>query len=170
MFRADALPAERGTGALRFRNASADDIAAMSEIRLSVQENVLSDPARVTHQMYLDYLDAPGHAWVCCDDGQILGFAYAIARDASIWALFVRPGHEGRGIGKELLRLAVNWLFEQGCQELHVSTTVDTRAERFYRAQGWTRGEMSGELEVRYRLRRPVGPGSTVATEPSQPG
>ena len=155
MIRADARLVGGGFDQWIFREARADDIAAMLEIRLAVQENALSDPARVTHQMCLDYLDAPGHAWVCCDDEQILGFAYAIARDASIWALFVRPGHEGRGIGKELLRLAVNWLFVQGCQELRLSTTINTRADDFYRFQGWARGEWVGEGEVAYRLRRP---------------
>lgn len=40
-----------------FWRARQADIAAMSRIRLSVSENVLSDPARVTLQMYEDYLE-----------------------------------------------------------------------------------------------------------------
>lgn len=140
--------------ALKFRRAKPDDVAQMSEIRLAVSENVLSDPSKLTPQMYLDYLDRLGRGWVCESDGQIVGFSYAARVDSSIWALFVRPGQEGRGIGKELLRLAVLWLFAIGMTEVKLATTVNTRAERFYQAQGWVRGEMKSDVEVLFRLQR----------------
>ena len=74
--------------------------------------------------------------------------------DASIWALFVEPEREGLGAGKQLLRLAVDWLFEIGNDEIQLGTSAHTRADRFYAAQGWTRGEMKDDVEVWYRLRR----------------
>ena len=140
--------------ALAFRRATADDIPAMSRIRLAAKENALSNPARVTEAMYRDYLDALGRGWVAEQDGEIIGFAYADRADASIWALFVDPGREGRGAGKQLLRLAVDWLFEIGHDEVRLGTEANTRADRFYAAQGWTRGEMKDDVEVWYRLRR----------------
>lgn len=79
----------------------------MSAIRLSVTENVLSDPARVTVQMYKDYLDKDGRGWVAEVDGKVARFSYADRAHASIWALFVSPGYEGLGLGTALLDLAM---------------------------------------------------------------
>ena len=126
----------------------------MSRIRLAVRENVLSNPARITEAMYRDYLDALGRGWVAEQDGAVIGFSYADSTDSSIWALFVDPAREGRGAGKRLLRLAVDWLFEIGHPEVRLGTQAHTRADRFYAAQGWTREDMKDEIEVWYRLRR----------------
>jgi len=136
-----------------FRQANRADIPAMSRIRLSVTENVLSDPGRVTDTMYEDFLEKDGRGWVAEDAGEIVAFCYADKVDASIWALFVRPGHEGRGLGKALLRQAVDWLFEIGHERVRLSTTAGTRADRFYAAQGWQRQPASA-TEVAYSLPR----------------
>lgn len=122
-----------------FRRATLEDIPAMSKIRLDVRENVLSNPGRITQKMYQDYLDLLGRGWVAELDGRIVGFSYADKTDASIWALFMAPEYEGRGIAKRLLSLAVDWLFEQGHTQVQLSTGMNTRADRFYAAQGWTR-------------------------------
>lgn len=142
----------------RFRRATPEDVPDIMRVRLAVRENVLSDPSAVTPAMCEAYLDALGRGWVCEEDGRIVGFSYAARLDASIWALFVLPEHEGRGIGRELLRRAVDWLFSLGHEQLTLSTSADTRADRFYLAQGWTRGEMKDEVEVRFRLRRDANP------------
>ena len=140
---------------LTYRRATADDIPAMSRVRLAVRENALSNPARVTEAMYRDYLDALGRGWVAELDGAIIGFSYADRADASIWALFVDPACEGLGAGKRLLRLAVDWLFEIGHDEIRLGTQANTRADRFYAAQGWTREGMKNDIEVGFHLRRP---------------
>ncbi len=126
----------------------------MSAIRLAVTENRLSDPSRVTLAMYHDYLDRLGKSWVCEADGVITGFAAADKLEASIWALFVSPAHEGLGIGKGLLALMVDYLFSQGHDKLVLSTSADTRADTFYTAQGWERGKMKNDVEVHYSLAR----------------
>jgi len=144
--------------ALTFRRAGEADIPAMSRIRLAVKENRLSNPARVTPAMYSDYLDKLGRGWVAELDGDIVGFSYAERGDASIWALFVDPAHEGLGAGKQLLRLAAGWLFEIGHDEVRLGTSAHTRADRFYAAQGWTRGEMKDDVEVWFTLRRGTMP------------
>ena len=139
---------------LTFRRAIEQDIPAMLRIRLAVKENRLSNPARVTPAMCSDYLDRLGRGWVAELDGEMIGFSYADRTDSSIWALFVDPGREGLGAGRQLLRLAVDWLFEIGNDEIRLGTEAHTRADRFYAAQGWTRGEMKDDVEVWYRLRR----------------
>jgi GNAT superfamily N-acetyltransferase len=139
---------------LAFRRATEADIPAMSRIRLAVRENALSNPARITETMYRNFLDALGRGWVAELDGEIIGFSYADRTDASIWALFVDPAREGLGAGSRLLRLAVDWLFEIGNDEVRLGTQANTRADRFYAAQGWTREGMRAAIEVGYRLRR----------------
>ncbi len=138
---------------MNLRQATLLDIPAMSAIRLSVKENILSDPSRVTEQMYRDYLELLGRGWAAEVDGQVVGFSYADKADASIWALFVSQDYEGRGIAKRLLSVAVDWLFELGHDSVHLSTSRDTRADRFYAAQGWTRGVLN-ERDAGFRLTR----------------
>ena len=137
-----------------FRQATEADIPAMSRIRLAVRENVLSNPARVTRQMYVDYLDALGRGWVAELDGQVVAFSYADRTDGTIWALFTDPAREGLGAGKQLLRLAVDWLFGIGFEQVRLGTAANTRADRFYALQGWTREDMKDEIEVWFSLRR----------------
>jgi GNAT superfamily N-acetyltransferase len=137
--------------ATQFRQATTADIPAMSKIRLSVTENVLSDPSRITQQMYEDYLELLGRGWVAEVDGEVAGFSYANSTDASIWALFISPEYEGRGLAKRLLTMAVSWLFEQGWPQVRLSTGAGTRADRFYAAQGWLK-ERIERNDVFYRL------------------
>jgi GNAT superfamily N-acetyltransferase len=136
-----------------FRRAQQADIAAMSRIRLSVTENTLSDPARVTLQMYEDYLERCGRGWMAEIDGAIVAFCYADRVEGSIWALFVAPGHEGLGLARQLLQRAVNWLFALGFAVITLGTTPGTRADRFYNRQGWRRGNASAR-DVAYSLSR----------------
>lgn len=120
-----------------FRQASVYDIPAMSRIRLSVLENRLRDPARITPQMYADFLEKDGRGWVAQIDGETVAFSYANRIDGSIWALFVDPHYEGQGLAKRLLALATDWLFALGFAQVTLSTGLDTRAARFYARQGW---------------------------------
>jgi GNAT superfamily N-acetyltransferase len=139
---------------LTFRTATEADIPAMSAIRLAVTENRLSDPSRITTAMYLDYLDHRGRSWVAQADGVIAGFACADKIDGSVWALFVSPEREGLGIGKQLLALLTRYLFAQGHETIVLGTGPDTRADAFYAAQGWERGERIKPTEVQYTLRK----------------
>ena len=148
---------------LVFRQATVADIPAMSRIRIAVRENALSNPGRITEAMYRDYLEALGRGWVAELGGEIIGFSYADRTDSSIWALFVDPAHEGLGAGKRLLRLAADWLFEIGNDEVRLGTASNTRADRFYAAQGWTREGMRDEVAVGVRPRRSDPPGPAGA-------
>lgn len=139
---------------MNFREATMEDIHALSEVRLAVRENVLSDPRKVTREMYAAYLCESGKGWLCEIEGEVVGFCVAYLKDASIWALFVKPSYEGRGIGKRLLRLATEWLFETGVESITLSTDAHTRADRFYEEQGWQRGETRPDGEVCYRLNK----------------
>ena len=141
--------------ATAFRQAVVADIPSLMEIRLGVRENRLDDPTKVTYELVVDHLERRGRGWLCEEDGRAVGFAIADRATWSIWALFLRPEAEGRGIGRALLRLAVDWLFAAGAPQVTLSTGVGTRADGFYAAQGWERGGRNADGEVVFTLRRP---------------
>jgi GNAT superfamily N-acetyltransferase len=133
---------------MTLRIATLADIEAMHRVRLSVEENRLSDPSRVTLAHYREMLETRGRGWVYEVNNEIAGFAIADDSTRSIWALFVRPGKEGRGIGRALHDAMVAWLFDVGHSPLWLTTEPNTRAARFYLAAGWTLepGLEKGEL------------------------
>jgi GNAT superfamily N-acetyltransferase len=122
---------------MAIRPATKGDVARLVEIRGAVRENLLSDPERVTLGDYEEHLGPAGQTWVHEEHGVVLGFSAATRATATIWALFVHPDHEGRGIGRNLLDRAVDWLWSQGATEVGLTTGAGTRAEGFYRAAGW---------------------------------
>lgn len=127
------------------RAATHADIPRLIALRAAVHENALTDPSRVTPGDYAWFIDnAVIRVW---DEGAITGFSAADLRNGSIWALFVEPGHEGRGIGRALLARALLDLAAAGFQTATLTTGPGTRAEAFYRADGWQVCGMSdGEL------------------------
>ena len=137
------------------RPAQLGDWDEVQDLRLSVTENRLSDPSRVTRSMYHDYILDRGRGWVAEADGAILGFCIA-ALDGEVWALFVRPGCEGRGVGQALMRACVEWLTEQGVGEAVLETGAGTRAEAFYRRFGWIEAGRSRH-DITFKL--PLQPG-----------
>lgn len=131
---------------MRIRRALEGDIAAMHAIRLSVRENQLDDPGSVLPHHYQAFMTDDGRGWVAEIDGRIAGFAVADRVHASVWALFVDPTFEGQGVGRRLHQTMIDWLFETGAEQIWLSTSPDTRAERFYIAAGWQpAGLASGE-------------------------
>ena len=138
---------------MNLRLATDDDIAQIQRIRASVRENRLSDPARVQDHHVRAMLRS-GRGWVCEGDGRITGFAIVDLERKSIWALFVDPDYERRGVGRQLHDAAVDWLFEAGVGRIWLTTDPDTRAEHFYQSAGWERVGASENGEVRYELIR----------------
>jgi GNAT superfamily N-acetyltransferase len=141
----------------RIREAVADDIAPMHAIRMAVRENRLADPGWLTPAMYRACLADTGVAntWVSESDGVMTGFCAVRIAERDIWALFVDPDREGQGAGRALLDTATRWMFGRGIAAIELSTTPDTRADRFYRDAGWQRGELTAKGEVMYRLPSP---------------
>lgn len=137
------------------REATLQDIPRLQEIRAAVRENVLSNPALVTLADYEAHIVGHGRTWVAEEGGQIVGFSSADGERSTIWALFLDPAHEGRGHGRRLLDRAVEWLWSRGAPQIKLTTEMRTRADRFYRAAGWT---ITGEVgrEYVFVLTRPA--------------
>ncbi len=137
-----------------YRPATIDDIPFLAAIRLEVTENALTDPGRVPRAQYHDYLTTGGKGWVCEVDRTVVGFSIACAAEKTVWALFVHPEYEGKGIGSNLLTLAVNWLFDSGVDSVSLRTVPDTRMADMCRTKGWMPGERSQDNHIHYTLTR----------------
>jgi GNAT superfamily N-acetyltransferase len=135
-----------------FREASVDDIEQIFVVRYAVKENRLSDSDLVDEQECETYLTVRGKGWVCEIDNQIAGFAIADLKDHNIWALFVLPAYEKRGIGQQLQRIMLNWYFSQTQETVWLGTNPDTRAESFYRKSGWKEAGLHGDGEIKFEM------------------
>src|SRR6266567_9203374 len=93
------------TTSIIFREATTIDIPQIHEIRIAVKENILPDPSLITPDDYENFLIVRGKGWVCEVENNIVGFAIIDLKEKNIWALFVSPEHERKGIGKQLQRI-----------------------------------------------------------------
>lgn len=134
------------------RQATTADIKSMQVIRNSVTENVLSDPALVPDIDVENYINHRGKGWVCMHDETMAGFCIADLVNDNIWALFVLPGFEGRGIGSSLQTTMLEWYFSQGKTSVWLSTQKDSRAEIFYRYTGWKEAGPHGKNEMKFTM------------------
>jgi GNAT superfamily N-acetyltransferase len=124
------------------RAARPEDLPAMTAIRISVTENHMSIAQMaergITAEATLAEMAAGDlGAWVAEDDDGIVAFAMADCRDASLFALFTKPGCEGRGHGSALLAAAEAWLAKLGHEEAWLTTATGSRAAHFYALKGW---------------------------------
>jgi GNAT superfamily N-acetyltransferase len=137
---------------MQIRLATIEDYAAMHAIRMAVRENVLSNPESITIDDYQEMIESRGRGWICEIGDEPVGFAVGDLGQCNIWALFVRPGCEGRGIGRGLHDVMVEWMFANGAQRLWLSTDPGTRAERFYVRAGWQHCGVTAQGEAIYEL------------------
>lgn len=135
-----------------FRVARIDDIQQIQVVRNAVKENTLSDPALVPDEDVKEYITNRGKGWVCEAGGNIVGFSVVDLKENNIWALFVHPEHEKKGIGKVLHDLMLNWYFEQTKEKIWLGTEPGTRAASFYRMQGWKEVGVHGKGEIKFEM------------------
>ena len=126
----------------------------MHRIRMSVRENQLADAALLRPNDYRSMLNERGRGWVAEIDRRLAGFAVADLTRSNVWALFVDPAFEGRGIGRRLHDTMLQWLFTSGADQVWLSTEPGTRAERFYVAARWESAGRDRNGEARYRISR----------------
>lgn len=141
---------------IEIRKAVAADVPALFEIRTSVRDNHLSLEALadlgITPATLPAMLEDSGRGWVALVQGVPVAFAMADAAEQTVFALFVRPGHEGQGLGRRLMAAAEDWLFAQGCEEIWLLTDarLDVRANGFYRHLGWQDRGIQEDGQVKF--------------------
>lgn len=124
----------------------------MHIIRCAVKENVLSDPGRVTYDDYAAMLLEKGKGWVAETSDGMAGFSIIDLHTHNVWALFVHPNHECKGAGRMLHDRMLDWSFRHTTHPLWLSTTKNTRAEKFYRLRGWKDAGMQNNEEIRFEM------------------
>ena len=145
---------------MNIRAATVDDIPHLFRVRTAVTENAMDREALaragITTESTIDLLQMSGKAWVGICDEQIVAFSIANAETQSVWALFVLPEYEGRGFGRALIEVAVDWLWSKGASKIWLSTDQNptTRVNGFYQHPGWKPEMILENGELRYVLHR----------------
>jgi GNAT superfamily N-acetyltransferase len=120
----------------RVRRATPTDLPRIFEVRHGTTENPLRDPALVTDAEVAWYLDEAIFL-VSEDETGVQGFVCANHQTGYVWALFVIDEAQGRGHGKTLLDAATARLRQAEHRQAFLTTGRGSKAEDFYRSNGW---------------------------------
>lgn len=134
------------------REAQIADIPQIQIVRNAVTENTLSDPELVPDADVKDYIIWKGKGWICEIDKNIVGFSIVSIVTKNVWALFIQPGFERRGIGRKLHDEMLGWYFNQTNETIWLGTSPGTRAEHFYRKAGWVETGVHGNGEIKFEM------------------
>ena len=137
---------------MKIREAQTDDIKQIQIVRNSVKENTLSNPNLVSDKDCEEFITQRGKGWVCEIDNEIVGFSIADLKENNIWALFVHPDFDKKGIGKLLHDIMLDWYFDQTKETVWLGTAPNTRAELFYRKAGWNEIGTHGKGEIKFEM------------------
>lgn len=143
---------------IQIRPAETADVASIFAVRTSVKENALSvaDLADmgITPESVAAMIAAEPCAWVAVESETVIGFSMIDQEEGSLFAAFVLPSHEGRGVGRSLVNEAERHLFARH-STCWLETGGTTRAAGFYRRLGWLNEQDAGNGDIRLEKRRP---------------
>src|SRR3954447_1757624 len=112
-----------------------------------------------------DDLDDPAAAyaalWIALDDESVVGsVALRDLGDGAVQLkrMYLRPDQRGRGLGKQLLTLALDWARRNGFKTMRLDTSERmVAAQRLYEANGFERrpgdAPRQGQCRLLYELR-----------------
>ena len=136
---------------MNFRQAIPEDIPQIQIVRNSVKENHLSNPNLIPDDLVEEFITKRGKGFVCEIDKKIVGFSIVDFVENNVWALFLLPEFEGKGIGKKLHQLMLDEYFSKTKETIWLSTEANSRAETFYKKQGWKNAGLHGN-EVKFEM------------------
>lgn len=134
------------------RMAVLADIPGLMGLRAAVRENRPAVDNAVTNDDIAAFM-THSRIWIWQEGDRILGFSAGDTQLGWVWALFVDPDHEGRGIGSALLARACRCVARAGFEHATLTTDPGTRAARFYRRAGWTDAGETDEGEIIFERR-----------------
>jgi GNAT superfamily N-acetyltransferase len=137
---------------MEIREAIVTDIKQIQIVRNSVKENTLSDPNLVSDEDCKEFITERGKGWVCEINKEIVGFSVVNLQENNVWALFLKPAFEKKGIGRQLHDTMLDWYFEQTVDTIWLGTAPQSRAESFYRQAGWIEIGMHGKDEIKFEM------------------
>jgi GNAT superfamily N-acetyltransferase len=146
---------------IAIRDATNDDIPHIFEVRTSVRENHLSVAQMadlgITPEAIRAALEQAPCLWVAVHDDIVVGFSMSDMAQGCVFAAFVRPEWEGKGIGRRLLERAEDFLFARhAC--IWLNTDGVSRAAKVYERLGWAPVARLANGEIRFEKRRPPNP------------
>jgi ribosomal protein S18 acetylase RimI-like enzyme len=140
------------------RLADPGDVEALFHVRTSVQENHISRERlaelEITDTSVSEMISASPCAWVAVLNEEIVGFSMIDVAHASLFAAFILPAHEGKGLGTELVLIAESELFKRH-SEIWLETDRYSRAAGFYRHLGWGNEREAKGNQIRLTKARP---------------
>ncbi len=141
------------------RLATLADIDTVFAIRTAVRQNHLSHEQLadlgITPQVLADSIREAPCIWVAQVNGVLAAFSMVDLAEGEVFAMFVLPAYEGRGLGRRLMAVAEAALFERHDGVFLVTDGRDEiRANGFYQRLGWSKvGQVDGD-DVRYEKSR----------------
>jgi GNAT superfamily N-acetyltransferase len=139
---------------MKIRIATEADIPEIGRVRMSVKENRLDSLGSLEPGDTERMLGGDGCGWVGEVEGRIVGFAIADLSRTNVYALFIEPEFERRGIGRLLHDTMMDWFFSKEVSSVWLSTDPNTRAEVFYRKAGWIATGAESNGEIRFAMTR----------------
>ncbi|MEX3842826.1 GNAT family N-acetyltransferase [Paraburkholderia sp. BR10882] len=140
---------------LTIRKANCDDVFDSWDIRkTSVHAACAKHYPKAALSAWVD--GTPTDKWagvvesdfyVAVDQGSVVGTGMLTLESGQVDAIFVRPSHMGRGIGRKMLDFLEALAADQGLGAMRLDATLN--AAPFYRSCGW-----SGDSASTYRTAR----------------
>jgi GNAT superfamily N-acetyltransferase len=134
----------------RFRKANLQDSPGLAYVHVHswrttykgiVSENYLQSLSiEEREQKWVQILSGTHHTYVCeLDDGKIIGFvSFGKERsgeyEGELYAIYLLEEYQGKGIGKELLKIAATRLKEQGYNSMWIWVLKENPSKHFYYA------------------------------------
>ena len=129
----------------------------MFHVRISVIENHLSREEMqrigITENVVADLIEKSCCAWVATDNEKIIGFSMILPDEGCLFAAFVLPEYEGRGIGRWLVEIAEKELFRHH-EIAWLETDKQSRAAKFYIQLGWGNKIDINDTDIRLEKHR----------------
>ena len=127
---------------VRTRMATVEDVESLFEIRTSVTQNHLSreqmDALGITPQVLRSAINEGPCVWIAEVDERPVAFSMIDRDEGEVFAMFVRPAFENRGLGRLLMAAAEAELF-QAHERIFLVTDgrQEIRANGFYQRLGY---------------------------------
>ncbi|MDT9026104.1 GNAT family N-acetyltransferase [Rossellomorea yichunensis] len=134
----------------RFRKANLQDSPGLAYVHVHswrttykgiVSENYLQSLSiEEREQKWVQILSGTHHTYVCeLDDGKIIGFvSFGKERsgeyEGELYAIYLLEEYQGKGIGKEFLKIAATRLKEQGYNSMWIWVLKENPSKHFYYA------------------------------------
>lgn len=143
---------------MKLRPAWAIDAETLFNIRCSVVENHQSreelTSLDITIQSVKEMIEGGDYiTTIAEEDGQPAGFSMAQTSEGYVFACFVKPEFEGKGVGRALMDAAEEGLRRGGVQKAWLSTGPESelRAVGFYLHLGWYKDGYLDDGQIIFR-------------------